>query len=127
MEIMESVIKNGIKYIAVCKSVDVFEGKGKQILFEGDDDFQIAIFRVNNRIYALENICPHRHADRIFDGIIDELTVMCPLHGWTYSLETGQNINQLQGIKSLIKYEAYEENGYIYLEEPKFEIPKWRR
>lgn len=124
---MDFLIKNNIKYIAVCKSSEVFEGKGKQIIFDGDDDFQIAIFRVNNNIYALENICPHRHADKIYDGIIKELTVMCPLHGWTYSLETGENINKLQGIKGLKKFDAFEENGIIYIKEPEFEIPKWRR
>lgn len=127
MENFEVLVKDTKKYLKVCNSNEVFEGKGKQIIFEGDDDFQLAIFRVNSKLFALENICPHRHADRIFEGIIKEHTVMCPLHGWTYSLETGQNINQKQGIRSLKNYDVFEVDGYVYVEKPQFEIPKWRR
>lgn len=121
------IVKNGKKYIQICKSSDIIEGKGRQIFFDGDDDFQVAVFRIKNILYALDNICPHRHADRIFEGIIKEMTVMCPLHGWTYSLESGQNIDQRQGVKSLAKYDIFETDGFVYIEEPNFKIPVWRR
>lgn len=114
-------------YIKVCPSKDIFEGKGIQVIFEDDDDFQVAILRVNNELYALDNICPHRHADRIFEGIIKDKTVICPLHGWTYSIESGQNVNLRQGIKSLKSYKVFESDNYVYLKKPEFEIPKWRR
>jgi NAD(P)H-dependent nitrite reductase small subunit len=118
---------DNIEYLKICKSDEIYEGKGKQFVFEEDDDFQIAIFRVNGSLYALDNICPHRHADRIFDGIIKDKTVMCPLHGWTYNLENGKNIDLRQGIKSLKSYKVFENDGVVYLEKPEFEIPKWRR
>lgn len=121
------VILNELEYYSICSSKDVFEGKGIQVQFEEDDDFQVAIFRVSNTLYALDNICPHRHADRIFEGIIKEGTVMCPLHGWAYSLKTGQNVNLKQGIKSLKSYEVIELDNTVYLRKPEFEIPKWRR
>lgn len=123
----EFIIHNDIEFVKICPSDDVFEGKGKQIQFADDDDFQIAIFRVNGKLFALDNICPHRHADRIFEGIIKDMTVMCPLHGWTYSLENGENIDIHQGIKSLKSHEVFEEEGYVYIKKPEFEIPKWRR
>ena len=123
----EKIIIENLEFIKICKSKEVFELKGLKIQFDGDDDFQLAIFRVNGNLYCLENICPHRHADRIFEGIIDNLTVMCPLHGWTYSLETGQNVNQRQGIKSLKNFKVIEIDGNVYIEKPNFEIPKWRR
>ena len=124
---MNEINIEGKKFVPVYKSSELFEKKGVKIQFPGDDDFQLALFKVNNKIYCLENICPHRHADRIFEGIIKDLTVMCPLHGWTYSLETGDNINQRQGIKHLRKYPVIEIDGIIYVEEPEFQIPKWRR
>ena len=123
----EKIVIENLEFIKICKSKEVFESKGLKIQFDGDDDFQLAIFRVNGNLYCLENICPHRHADRIFEGIIDNLTVMCPLHGWTYSLETGQNVNQRQGIKSLKNFKVIEIDGNVYIEKPNFEIPKWRR
>ncbi|MFA5512593.1 MAG: Rieske 2Fe-2S domain-containing protein [Candidatus Kapaibacterium sp.] len=115
------------EFIYVCKSDEVYEGKGKQVIFTEDDDFQIAVFRVKGKLYALDNICPHRHADSIFEGIIKDLTVMCPLHGWTYSLEDGRNIDRRQGVKSLGSHKIFERDGKVYVEKPHFEIPKWRR
>lgn len=124
-----SLEKNGITYLKVIKSTDLLEGKGIKIQFIEDLDKQVAIIRINGEIYCLDNICPHRHADRIYEGIVkkDKMTIMCPLHGWTYSLHTGENINKIQGLKSLSKYDAFEENGDIYIEKPTFEIPMWRR
>lgn len=119
-------IINGKAFAEVCFSEDIYEGKGKQIIFADDDDMQIAIFRIKNQLYCVDNICPHRHADRLFEGILDGLTVTCPLHGWNYSLETGENTNKHQGIKTLHTYEVFEQNGMIYVEKPPLRIPKWR-
>ncbi len=118
---------DNIEFIPVCNSNELFEGKGKKIQFPEDDDFQVAIFRVNGKLYCLENICPHRHADSIFDGIIKNGIVTCPLHGWSYYLKNGQNVNQRQGIKSLKSFLIKEEDNTIYIEKPEFTIPKWRR
>jgi nitrite reductase/ring-hydroxylating ferredoxin subunit len=120
--------KDGKIYANVCKSSDVFEGKGKQIKFPEDLDMQVALFRMDGVVYALQNICPHRHADKIYDGIVRDMTVICPLHGWTYRIDTGENVINQQGVKSLIKYDAFEENGQVWVEKPKNDvIPKWRK
>jgi len=119
--------KDNIKFIKVAESKNVYEKKGIKIQFDGDDDFQVAIIRYEGKLYCVDNICPHRHADRIFEGIIKDKTVTCPLHGWTYSLESGENVDIKKGIKKLKTYLCFEEDGIIYIEEPKFEIPKWRK
>lgn len=124
---MKEVYIDGVKYIEVCNSNDILENKGFKIQFPEDDDFQLAIFRINKELICLDNICPHRHADKIYDGVIKDYTVTCPLHGWTFSLCTGENVNQRQGIKGLKKYLCFELNGKVYIEDPQFEIPKWRR
>jgi len=120
------MVKNGKTYVCICNSDDLTEGKGKKIVFEDDVDMQFAVFRIKNNLYCVSNICPHRHATRIFEGIIRGLTVTCPLHGWTFSLATGENTNKHQGIKHLTKYEIFEENDKIYMEKPVLKIPKWR-
>ena len=119
--------KDNIKFIKVAESKNVYEKKGIKVQFEGDDDFQVAIIRYEGKLYCVDNICPHRHADKIFEGIIKDKTVTCPLHGWTYSLETGENVDIKKGIKKLKTYLCFEEDGIIYIEEPKFKIPKWRQ
>ncbi len=116
----------GKEYLIIAKSSDIIEKKGYKLAFSDDIDMQLAVFRIDNILYALSNICPHRHADRIFEGIIDRKNIVCPLHGWTYSLESGMNIHQNRGTKNLTKYDIFESNGTVYLEKPELQIPKWR-
>jgi|SRR3989339_1242848 len=124
--IKDRFVIEGKDYIFLCPSNKIYEGKGYQFLFDDDLDKQLAVFRRQGRLYCLSNICPHRHQDKIYDGIIDDMKISCPEHGWTYSLETGKNVNPLQGLRSLRKYEIIEKEGKIYIEYPKFDIPKWR-
>jgi nitrite reductase (NADH) small subunit len=57
------------------------------------DETQIAIWHVGGRFYAINNICPHQHFPVLYKGALSGLTVTCPMHGWTYSLETGKAIS----------------------------------
>ncbi|MBI5325787.1 MAG: Rieske 2Fe-2S domain-containing protein [Ignavibacteriae bacterium] len=124
--IKDRLTKNDKEYIFLCNAKNIYDGKGYQFIFDDDMDKQLAVFRRDGNLYCLSNICPHRHQDKIYDGIIQDLKVSCPEHGWTYELETGKNINHLQGLRSLKKYEIIEKEGKIYIEFPEFEIPKWR-
>lgn len=117
----------GESFVEVCRVDDIIDKKGRRIQFIGDDDFQLALFKIDGIYYCVDNICPHRHADRIHEGIIKDLTVMCPLHGWTYSLDTGQNVDIRQGIKNLKTYKVEIIENMIYIEKPSFQIPIWRR
>lgn len=124
----EQIIEiNGKDFQFICYSQEIKEGKGKRITFKDDIDTQFAVFRINGKLYCVSNICPHRHATKIFEGILKGLTVTCPLHGWTYSLETGENINKNQGIKKLDTYEIFEQNDKVFMEKPNIKIPKWRQ
>jgi len=50
----------------------------------------IAVFRTaDNRIFALEDRCPHKQGP-LSQGIIHDDCVTCPLHNWVFSLETGE-------------------------------------
>ena len=124
---MDKIKRDNKTFVHICDSNEIKEGKSKKIIFEEDIDMQYALFRINNKLYCVSNICPHRHATRIYEGILNGLNVTCPLHGWTYSLETGENVNQKQGIKKLDKYLVFEENGKVFMEEPALKIPKWRQ
>lgn len=52
-------------------------------------DVTIAVFRTaDNRVFALEDKCPHRNGP-LSQGIVHDGCVTCPLHNWVISLETG--------------------------------------
>lgn len=123
----ELVNINDKEYAKICKSDELYEKKGRQIVFPGDEDRQIAVFRFQGELYALDNICPHRHQAKIHEAIFKDENIMCPLHAWTYSVKDGQNVNQKVGVKSLKTYEIFEKDGYVYVEIPELKIPKWRQ
>lgn len=126
-----TIERNDKVFIKTYPSADIFEGKGAKIEFEEDDDLQLALFRFEGKLRCFGNICPHRHAREIFNGIIDNKrkTLSCPLHGWEYKLENGENADPTRGVKSLPYFETFEENGFAYVEKPDVRklIPKWRR
>ncbi|MEC9342504.1 MAG: nitrite reductase small subunit NirD [Pseudomonadota bacterium] len=53
-------------------------------------DIAVAIFRTaDDRVFALEDRCPHRNGP-LSQGIVHDGCVTCPLHNWVISLETGE-------------------------------------
>ncbi len=73
-------------FVKVARVSEVHERRSKLVHLEED---QIALWRINGRIYAINNSCPHQHIGAIHLGSLDGLCVTCPMHGWTFSLETG--------------------------------------
>jgi nitrite reductase/ring-hydroxylating ferredoxin subunit len=128
----------GETFLEVCRSRDVTSARGKVIEFD-DEDMNVAIFRVGGSLYASSNICPHQHSPVLHDGVITrpadaqshshsasqsaECSVTCPLHGYTYSLLTGESS---EGASKLKVYRVFEEDGYVYLEQPEAIEPPWR-
>jgi nitrite reductase (NADH) small subunit len=74
------------EFIRVASVGEIPDRRGKLV---NVDDEDIALFRVNNRVYALNNVCAHQHFSALHEGTLTGLCVSCPMHGWTYSLETG--------------------------------------
>jgi len=50
---------------------------------------EIALFRVDERVYAIDNRCPHRAGPLIRGFVEPGPAVRCPMHGWRYDLATG--------------------------------------
>ena len=49
----------------------------------------MAVFRTHDgKLYATQNRCPHA-SGALADGSIGTTNVLCPLHGWKFSLKTG--------------------------------------
>jgi len=56
------------------------------------DGIPIAIGRVGDKFYAIEDRCPHQGSS--FDGgEIEDDVLTCPLHGWRTNLVTGQSLD----------------------------------
>ncbi len=111
--------------IEVVKNLKVNTGKAIKL---GDElDYEVAVFLVNNEVFCLSNVCPHRHQNQIANGIVKNGIVTCPLHFWSYDLRTGENINKRQGTRSLQSFEVRIIDDYVYLKKPEIKLPKWRQ
>ena len=52
---------------------------------------ELAIFNLGDRFATIENECPHKGGP-LCDGIVSGTTVVCPLHGWRFDLNTGSAV-----------------------------------
>ena len=49
----------------------------------------VAVFKVDEDYYAIQNMCSHSEAD-LADGEVYDCKVECPLHGAEFDLKTGE-------------------------------------
>jgi nitrite reductase (NADH) small subunit len=49
---------------------------------------RVALVRVEGRLYALEDACPHRGGP-LSEGDLDGHLLHCPLHAWPFDVRTG--------------------------------------
>jgi nitrite reductase/ring-hydroxylating ferredoxin subunit len=94
----------------------------------------IGIFRIKGRLYAYENTCPHQGGP-VCQGLIipavrellnqenastgyafdeDEMRIVCPWHGYEFSIESGAHPAQAE--IRLQPVPVSEENGVVYVD-----------
>lgn len=77
-------------------------------------DHRIALFRIENDVYAIGDRCSHAEAS-LSEGEIWDLTVECPRHGSEFDLRTGEP-GALPATVPVPVYEVSVEDGTVYLE-----------
>ncbi|MGI3780693.1 MAG: Rieske (2Fe-2S) protein [Janthinobacterium lividum] len=98
--------------VAVAALDDIPIGEGRAFAVDGR---QIAIFRLRSGVLrAVDAVCPHRGGP-LADGLADEAVVVCPLHGHTYDLSTGQDIGD-PGLR-VCAYETHvDSEGTVFID-----------
>lgn len=72
--------------VKLANTQDVPEGKG--IVVKGQEGMDIALFKCEGKIYAMENTCPHMGGP-LGEGQLEDCIVTCPWHGWQFDVRTG--------------------------------------
>jgi len=102
-----------LKYKRVASQYEVPKKIGKKILI---NEKSIALFRKENKIFAIQNSCPHQGGD-LAHGYVKDGKVVCPLHGWMFYLETGAfTHNESMNLKTY-PLKIINEEVYIGLED----------
>ncbi len=102
------------KFIKICSTEDLVKNSGVAALIENT---QIALFYINDKVYALNNFDPIGKANVMSRGMIGdfkgELMVAAPLQKQRYSLKTG-NCLDVEGVV-IATYEAKIENNQVFV------------
>jgi nitrite reductase [NAD(P)H] small subunit len=75
-------------WVAVARLADLGE-RGRAVVQVGE--VEIALFRVDGRVYAIQSRCPHRDGPLIRGFVDPGPGIRCPMHGWRYDLTTGES------------------------------------
>jgi naphthalene 1,2-dioxygenase system ferredoxin subunit len=76
------------QWVTVASRASVGEGEMLGVTV-GDKD--IALYNVDDTIYATENICTHAFA-RLTDGLLTGEEIECPLHAGRFDVRTGEGL-----------------------------------
>lgn len=97
--------------------VDAFPANGGACVKYKEEQIAVFNFSRRNEWYACQNLCPHKMQMILSRGMIGdtcgEPKVACPYHKKTFSLISGQNLNdESYTIKT---YPVKVEDGYVYI------------
>lgn len=74
---------------------------------------EIALFRLDDGIYATENSCSHEYS-QLSEGMIMGADVYCPKHGSRFDIRTGA-VRDLPATRPVKTYEVKVEDGVVYV------------
>jgi len=72
----------------------------------------LAVFRRGDRVYALDDACPHMGAS-LSEGFLDATSVVCPWHGWSFDLSDGRSPFDDEALVGV--YRVSVEEGIVYV------------
>ena len=77
-------------------------------------DIDLALFRVDGDVYALDDLCSHAKAS-LSGGEIFDCKIECPLHGAEFDLKTGEALTP-PASKAIACYQTTTDENSIYIE-----------
>lgn len=74
----------------------------------------IAIYRLNDQLFATSNICTHEHAF-LSDGYVENDCIECPLHQAVFHIPTGE-LRSGPSCDNLQTFPVKSENGEVFVD-----------
>lgn len=107
-------MKNESRWLRItyAHNIPLREGRAVRI-----GEREIAIFNLGDRFLAVENRCPHREGP-LAEGIVSGTTIVCPLHAWKFSLETGRGVSPASSEHCVKSFRTRVDDNVVLLEIP---------
>ena len=74
---------------------------------------QIAIYKLDDGVYATDNICSHEFSE-LSQGMIVDGNVYCPKHGSRFDIKTGK-VRDYPATRPIKTFETKVENGIVFV------------
>ena len=75
-------------FTKVANTSEIPTGKMKKVKIR---DEEILVVNVDNKFYAVANICPHK-GENLSKGTLEGKILTCPIHGSKFDVTTGKNV-----------------------------------
>ena len=98
--------------ITQCENIPLRQGRSVKV-----GRHEVAIFNLGDRFLAIDNRCPHKGGP-LSEGIVSGNTVVCPLHAWKLSLDTGKGLSAASEASCVRTFGTRVEDGIVSLEVP---------
>ena len=83
------------------------------------DGVAMAIFNVDGRYYAIEDVCSHE-AEALSGGKLEGLEIICPRHEARFSLVTGEALSP-PAYEPIATFPIQVENGIVQVRDNRFD------
>lgn len=90
---------------------EIAPGTTRRVVVDGNE---ILLCNVNERIYAIEDVCTH-DGGPLDQGELEGETVVCPRHGATFDVRTGDALT-LPAVVPLLTYPVTIEGDDVYID-----------
>jgi len=100
----------------VAAAADFLPGSYRQVEVDGA---AIAIFNVDGRYYAIEDVCSHE-AETLSNGQLSGLEITCPRHAARFSLVTGEALSP-PAYEPVAIFPVRLENGRVQVRDDRFD------
>ena len=82
-----------MSFVPVARIAEIPSNRGLCVQVAGVD---IGLYLVDERVYAMENTCPHAGSP-LSEGELEGCVVTCQAHGWPFDVRTGFDPDDADG------------------------------
>lgn len=105
----------GRRLVATTKFSELVPGKPLRLRYP---PFHIAVVRLGDEVFAIEDSCNHAGASLAKGPVTDDGCIVCPLHGYAFSLRTGALVRPLRLCDDQRSFEVELEGDEVHIYDP---------
>lgn len=100
-----------MSFVPVARLVEIPSHRG---LCVHVDEFDIGLYLVGERVYAMEDTCPHAGFP-LSKGELEGCIITCQAHGWPFDVRTGFDPDNADGFP-IPCFAVFIENGMVHVD-----------